>query len=211
MNKIQLLIDNPNSWMVPYSLIYSQKLNSKGYSCTVIFSHEDVKNGDIIILISCEKKFTQFSKNKYNLVIHESNLPKGKGWSPMTYQVLEGKKKIPITLFEANESFDGGKVYLRDFIKLNGGELVYEIREKQANISFKLIDKFLIENKKMIGIKQSGEESFYKKRTESDRELNIYKSILENFNLLRVSDNESYPAYFIINGQKYLLKITKDG
>ena len=39
--------------------------------------------------------------SKHSLVVHSSNLPQGKGWSPMTWQIIEGKNKITNTLFEA--------------------------------------------------------------------------------------------------------------
>ena len=41
-------------------------------------------------------------------------------------------------------------------------------------------------------------------------ERNINKSIDEQFNLLRIADNHNYPAYFIKNNVKYILKIEKD-
>jgi len=37
------------------------------------------------------------SRFKHNLVVHESDLPQGKGWSPLTWQILEGKNRIPVT------------------------------------------------------------------------------------------------------------------
>ncbi len=70
--------------------------------------------------------------NKHNLVIHESDLPKGKGWSPVTWQVLEGKDVIPITLFEAAKNVDAGDIYLQEFIHLDGSELLEEIKHKQG-------------------------------------------------------------------------------
>jgi methionyl-tRNA formyltransferase len=186
-------------------------LAKKGFISKILKNHQEVENGDILILLSCEKKFTNLSKNKNNLVIHESDLPKGKGWSPLTYQVLEGKNKIPITLFEADKSFDGGKIYFKKFIDLKGDELVDELREKQAQMTFYLIDKFLKERSDINGAKQIGKETFYQRRNPSHSELDINKSILENFNLLRVVDNERYPAYFTYKNHKYILKISKDG
>ena len=211
INKIQFLVDNLDSWILPYVEKFRKDLSKRGYICKVFNDHDKVENGDIIILLSCEKKFTQFSKNKFNLVVHESDLPKGKGWSPLTYQILEGKNQIPITLFEADESFDGGKIYLKDLIKLNGSELVDELRKKQAKKTFDLINKFLKENKNLIGEAQSGKESIYRRRRLCDNKLDVNKSIIDNFNILRVSDNNRYPAYFILNDQKYILKISKDG
>lgn len=211
MLKIQFLIDNINSWIFPYAESYSKSLAKKGFISKILKNHQEVENGDILILLSCEKKFTNLSKNKNNLVIHESDLPKGKGWSPLTYQVLEGKNKIPITLFEADKSFDGGKIYFKKFIDLKGDELVDELREKQAQMTFYLIDKFLKERSDINGAKQIGKETFYQRRNPSHSELDINKSILENFNLLRVVDNERYPAYFTYKNHKYILKISKDG
>ena len=211
MIKIQLLIDNVNSWMLPYVKSYSNNLAKNGFSSKVLTKHEEVEKGDILILLSCEKKFTKLSLNKNNLVIHESDLPNGKGWSPLTYQGLEGKNKIPITLIEADKNFDGGLIYLRDWIELNGDELVDELREKQAYKTFFLIDKFLKERSSIKGERQLGKETFYERRNPSHSELNIDKSILENFNLLRVADNERYPAYFVYKSQKYIIKVFKDG
>ena len=55
-----------------------------------------------------------------------------------------------------------------------------------------------------------GKGSFYRKRTPEDSELDIDKTIREQFNLLRAVDNNRYPAFFKLNGQKYTLKIFRD-
>ena len=50
----------------------------------------------------------------------------GQGWSPMTWQVLEGASSIPITLFEAVVELDAGPIYLQQQITLQGPELMEE-------------------------------------------------------------------------------------
>ncbi|HGG0417971.1 TPA: hypothetical protein ACJFE8_002771 [Clostridium sporogenes] len=40
--------------------------------------------------------------------------------------------------------------------------------------------------------------------------LDINKTIKEQFNLLRVADNEKYPAYFMFNNKKYIVRIYKE-
>jgi methionyl-tRNA formyltransferase len=102
--KIQILTDNPNSWIVPFISDLKNELEKNGNTVTHLLKPSDVKKGDVLILLSCENKFSNLQLNKYNLVVHESDLPKGKGWSPLTWQVIEGKKRIPITLFEATEN-----------------------------------------------------------------------------------------------------------
>lgn len=208
--KIQVLVDNPNSWIIPYSKELVRVLNKQGHNSKLIHSHSEVEEGDILCLLSCEKIFKQLDKNRHNLVVHESNLPQGKGWSPLTWQILEGKNKIPITLFEADKDVDSGVIYLQDYIELEGHELLPEIKEKQGIKTNELILNFLENYNKINPKSQKGKESFYSKRKPKDSELDIHKSIKDQFNLLRVVDNERYPAFFYHNGQKYILKIYKD-
>jgi len=209
--KIQILVDNPNSWITPYlkNLVSSIKQKKNCY-VKLINSHEDVESGDVLCLLSCEKKFNKLNLNKYNLVVHESDLPKGKGWSPLTWQVIEGKKNIPITLFEANSLIDSGNIYEKINIKTSGYELIDELRFLQVEATTKLILNFIEKYPNIKGEKQKGKESFYCKRTKNSSELNILESINDQFNLLRVCDNERYPAFFIIDNVKYLIKIYKD-
>ena len=54
---------------------------------------------------------------------------------------------------------------------------------------------------------QIGEESFYPRFTEADDELDIDKSIREQFNHIRVADNNNHPLWFQVDGRKYILKI----
>lgn len=205
--KIQVLVDNPNSWILPYAKSLVQSLKDLGYSCSLIHMHSDVENGDILCLLGCEKIFKFLEKNTHNLVIHESNLPKGKGWSPLTWQILEGKNEIPITLFEAAIGVDSGQIYLQDIIYLKGNELNDEIKDFQGRATIDLIMRFINKYPEVESKEQIGEESFYPKRTPIDSELNIDLSIKEQFNLLRVCDNDRYPAWFEINGKRYILKI----
>ena len=207
--KIQILVDNTNSWMWDHVQKLKKGIVNLNFDCKIINKHNDVEKGHILILLSCNRIFKKLNLNKYNLVVHESDLPKGRGWSPLTWQILEEKNEIPITLFEANTRIDAGKYYFKDKINLSGNELIDEIRLKQANATFKLIYKFLKSNPYPEGILQNGESTYYKKRNPSDSQLDLNKSLIENFNILRVSDNDRYPAFFIKDSNKYILKIIR--
>lgn len=208
--KVQLLCDNRRSWIIPFMLELADKVGSVGHECSVHYEHSEVEAGDVLCLLSCEKIFKSLHLNRHNLVVHESFLPKGKGWSPLTWQVLEGKSEIPVTLFEATEAVDAGVIYNQQLIQLDGTELLPEIKEKQGKATIKLILDFLVEYPHVKGKPQVGEESFYSKRSVEDSQLDASKSIAEQFDLLRVCDNDRYPAYFIYRNQKYILKIEKD-
>lgn len=204
---IQILVDNPNSWLIPYAKKLNKNLIQFGHESSLIFKHDQVKKGDILCLLACEKIFEKLDLNKHNLVVHESDLPEGKGWSPLTWQILEGKNKIPVTLFEAEAELDAGTIYGQKIIELAGTELLPEIKHKQGLATLDLILDFVEKFPNNKGKDQEGESSFYPKRTPKDSELDPFKTIADQFELMRVCDNERYPAYFNFRNKKYTIKI----
>ena len=209
--KITILTDNPNSWILPYVDGLKKEL-SEIYDVTHIYKISDIIGGDIMLVLSCEKilKGEYLKLHKSNVVVHPSKVPLGKGWSPLAWQVLEGSNSIPVSLFEAVEAVDAGDVYIVDYIKLEGHELNDEIKHQQGLLTMKMVKQYINEFQSMVGIPQSGEETFYPRRRQKENELDINKTIAEQFNLFRVVDNERYPAHFNLNGKKYILKIYKD-
>jgi methionyl-tRNA formyltransferase len=209
--KIAILTTKKN-WFVKYAYILQKNLQKK-YTTKIFFSHEKIDNTySIVFILSYHRIIPKcyLQMHTYNLVVHASSLPKGKGWAPLIWQVIEGKSKIIFTLFEANESIDDGAIYLQHEIILSGSELYQDLRKIQANTTIDICLRFI---KNMTNIKpklQEGKESFYKKRTLKDSQLDIHKTIKEQFNLLRTVDNEEFPAYFEINGKRYILKIEYD-
>lgn len=210
--KITLLVDNPNSWIVPYARRLTKLLKKRGHEVALYHNSSEIKSGECAFFLSCEKIVPKhiLSLNTHNLVIHESALPKGRGWSPLTWQILEGKKDIPITLLEAAEEVDSGPIYLQDYMHFEGHELIGELRDVQGNKTIDLILKFIDSYPMTKGHKQKGKGSFYPRRTPKDSELDVNKSLSELFDKLRIVDNDRYPAYFIYKNQKYILKISKE-
>ena len=73
-----------------------------------------------------------------------------------------------------------------------------------------VIRDFLLLKNKNVFIRQQGNFSYYKQRKPEESELNINLPIIDQFNLLRVVDNESYPAFFKFKNSKFVLKIKND-
>lgn len=208
--EITILTDT-SSWMNDYNKSLAEELKKLGHNVNLIYSQNKLEEGDLAFFLSCFELIgrDKLKLNKHNIVVHGSALPKGKGWSPMSWQILEGTNIIPLTLFEAVEKVDAGCIYLQDEIKLDGSEL---IKEWQNILGIKTIEmclKFVTQYDKISGREQTGKETFYLRRTPKDSKLDINKTIKEQFNLLRIVDNEKYPAFFEINGQKYKLGIEK--
>jgi len=213
--KIQILISK-SSWANCYKKKILDKLKKYSNNIIVLSSHKKLKkNYDINIIFSYFKKIpnTYLKKSKVNLIPHESNLPKGKGMSPLTWQILEGKKKVFFCLIEANSKIDNGVIYYKKTKIIPKYLLFDEIKKIQLNENLKLLIRFVkfykLKNKAPKSEIQIGKGTFYKKRDPSNSELKIQKSILSQFNLLRAVDNKNYPAFFKIYGKKYILKISK--
>ena len=174
-----------------------------------ISAHEE---SDICILLGFEQllQTNQLSSFRNILVVHESDLPRGRGWSPMTWRVLEGNKEMHLTLFEAETNVDSGVIYGKRKILLSGSEVVSELRAIQMSESFALIGEFLTDYPSSLDSSevQVGEPTYFKRRTKSDSQCVSGSTIDSIFDLLRVSDPDRYPVYFEKNGG--LFKLTMD-
>ncbi len=208
---VTFLVDIENNWFESYLKKFNFK-NNKRYKFSISKNYRNIKNKDIVFILSYTKILPSsfLIKNKLNLVVHSSKLPKDRGFAPLTYQVLKNKKIIYNSLIEAKEKVDSGNIYLMNKFRLDGTELYEELREKQAKSIINLIRKFLIKYPKVQSKKQKGKTNFNKKRNIDDSQLNINKSIKSQFNLLRVSDNNRFPSFFKYRKKKYLIKVFKD-
>ncbi|HDL08410.1 MAG TPA: UDP-2,4-diacetamido-2,4,6-trideoxy-beta-L-altropyranose hydrolase [Desulfobacteraceae bacterium] len=209
------IVSDAQSWINEYIPTLVAAIEKQGHTIKHIHDVHSIPEGDFVFYLGCGQLVppTIMARNRHNLVVHESALPKGKGWSPLTWQILEGKNKIPITLFEAVEKVDDGTIYLSDLMRFQGTELVDELRKVQAETSIQMCLRFVEEYPDIVvsGIEQSGESTYYPRRGPEDSRLDIDKSLREQFNLLRVVDNDRYPAFFEITGERYFLKIEKAG
>ena len=211
--QIQCLISK-NSWIKKYQKKIIQK-ELKNFSKKIYFFENHTKlrkNFDVNIVLSYFKKIPKKNLNysKHNIVVHGSDLPKGRGMSPISWQILIGQNKIVFTIFEANKNYDDGFYYFKKIINFKKTDLYNEIRHKQMWATIELLKKFFTNIKKLKKKKQLGKSTFYSLRKKSHSKLNIRKSILSQMNLLRIVDNEKYPAFFYFKKKKYVIKIFKD-
>lgn len=207
--KVALLFDKKNDWI--FNLLNENPLKHGSFIIKSFFEKKKVRNFDIVFLLGYTKKVSNnfLKKNNLTLVVHESDLPNGRGFSPIQWQLLEGKSEIIISLIEVTEDLDRGDIFIQSKMRFNGTELYEEIRNKQAKATKKIINNFLNKFPKFTKKKQYGKGSIYPKRKPYNSQLNFKKSIEENFNLLRIGNNDSWPSFFIHKGIKYILKIYK--
>ena len=98
---------------------------------------------------------------------------------------------------------------MKDYFHIEDTCLYDDIRKSQGIATKELIKKFLSKFPRVKDEKQKGKSSYFKKRTHLMSEININKSIKSQFNLLRICNNEKWPAFFKFKGTKFILKIYK--
>jgi methionyl-tRNA formyltransferase len=185
---------------------------NKSHQISVIHSKKELISGDILFLISCSDIVSKLERDKFKktLVIHASDLPHGKGWSPYVWEIINGATNITVSLLEAEDKVDTGDIWKKVNVVISKTALFSEINELIFNLELKLMD-FAIENYNTIKPeKQSNIDSTYwSKRSPKDSEININKAISEQFDLIRVCDPKRFPAYFYKDGVRFNITIEK--
>ena len=211
MKKIKLafLLDKKNKWILKFIKYFNDKNINK---IKIYWNIKKISNYDLVFIVNYTKIIPKnfLKKNRYNLVVHSSDLPKGKGFAPLQWQILENKKKIVFSMIKINNKVDSGDIVMKSIIKLDGTELYDELRELQAKKILKMINRVIKIFPKLKLKTQRGKSSFYKKRSAKDSEININQSIKSQFNKLRIVNNKKWPAFFYFKNIKYILKIYKD-
>lgn len=179
----------------------------------LIQKRDQLTGGDILFLISCSEVIKDSDRGKYStcLVLHASDLPKGRGWSPHVWELIQGAEYITLSLLEAEDKVDSGKIWQKKKILIPNHALWYEINHLLFQGEIDLID-FAVKNLHHIEPKpqtKADEGTCYPRRIPRDSRIDINQSIKDQFNLMRVCDPDRFPAYFEYLGHKYILRLEK--
>ena len=141
--KIAFLLDKSNNWLEKDTKDFIKSYKKK-YSFKIFYEYKKIKKFDIVICLGNTTilKSKLLNNNRLNITVHESNLPKDKGFSPVQYQIIKNKNIIHICLIELDEKVDSGDILESSKMFFKGNELYDEIRNLQSKKTFLLIKKF---------------------------------------------------------------------
>ncbi|AKE52350.1 formyltransferase family protein [Kangiella geojedonensis] len=186
---------------------------SANHSIELVRRKDKLSGGDILFLISCSELITKAERNKYkaSLVIHASDLPKGRGWSPHIWQILEGNEDITVSLLEAEDKVDSGRIWKKVSFKVSSNALWDEINESLFKVEIELMEFAIREFSTVEPQEQSKQfaATYYPKRTPADSQVDPNRTIAEQFDCIRVCDPNRFPAFFKLRGRKYIIKLEK--
>jgi methionyl-tRNA formyltransferase len=209
------------TWYEAHGILLLEAIRKAGHEIRGFTTRlEDIEPGDCLFILSWPEIIpSEFLRlNSHSVVVHSSALPEGRGWSPLTWEILKGRKTFTNTLFEAVAPADAGPIYLQNTFALEGHELLPEAHLVQgASINalclgfLKLLELEQRSTNKLAGLHQKHENAtFYSRRKPSDSRIDPDRSLAEQFDLLRTVDNEDYPAFFDLRGHRYTLTIRKE-
>lgn len=132
-------------------------------------------------------------KNFRCVVFHMTDLPYGRGGSPLQNLIVKGHKETKISAIEVTGEIDAGKVYLKRSLNLNG--TAEEIFIRSSEIIEEMIDEII--NEKPVPKEQKGEVVKFKRRKPEQSDISKLKSLDEVYDYIRMLDCEGYPNAFI--------------
>ena len=168
----------------------------------VLISSKDDFNNDNLKKINPDKIFIphwsylipELIFNSYEcIVFHMTDLPYGRGGSPLQNLILLGHKNTKISALQVESGIDTGDIYLKKDLSLNGtAQDIYE----RAN---EVISDMIVEivKTKPVPIKQEGKPTLFKRRKPLMSNINDVESLDEVYDFIRMLDADGYPPAFL--------------
>lgn len=140
----------------------------------------------------------EITQNWNCVVFHMTDLPYGRGGSPLQNLIVRGHKETKISAIKVTAKLDGGPVYMKKPLSLEGS--AQEIFVRCSDIIFnEMIPKFL--EAQLEPVEQSGDPVIFKRRTEKDGEITSDMEIEKIYDYIRMLDAEGYPRAFMEFGE----------
>ena len=125
---------------------------------------------------------------------HETDLPYGRGGSPLQNLIAQGHRETAITALKMVNKLDAGPIYVKRTLSLEG--LAEEIFIRASHIVAEMIRFIITENPEPK--EQIGEPTIFSRRTPAQSKIPIeINDLLKLFDHIRMLDADGYPkAYF---------------
>jgi methionyl-tRNA formyltransferase len=132
-------------------------------------------------------------KNFECVILHMTDLPFGRGGSPLQNLITRGIYETQLSALKCVEEVDAGPIYLKRPLSLHG--TAEEIFLRASEIVEKMIIEIIKTNPQPIA--QVGEPTFFKRRKPEQGNLLDAKSLDQAFDLIRMLDADGYPNAFV--------------
>ncbi len=160
------------------------------------FNPENLRqhNPDIIFIPHWSYVIPEQIYSEYTcIVFHMTDLPYGRGGSPLQNLIVRGHKETKISALKVDEGLDTGGIYLKKNLQLDG--TAKEIFQRAAAVIGEMIYEIIEDDLKPE--EQKGEPVFFKRRTKDQSDISALAEIETAYDYIRMMDCEGYPPAFI--------------
>ena len=183
-----------------------KKKNQRNFKLHIIFKNKDLIkkkltdiNPDLIFFIHWSTKVSEEIINNYNCYnFHMTDLPFGRGGSPLQNLLLRDIEKTKISLIKMNNKLDQGDIIHKEKFNLKGN--AEEIYNSLSTKSFRIIEK-IIKRKKLKFVKQKGYVKNFKRIKKNSLILKNNLTLKNIYNQIRMRDVETYEKTFVKIGK----------
>ena len=127
------------------------------------------------------------------VIFHMTDLPYGRGGSPLQNLIARGISETKISALRCVEEMDAGPIYLKNPLSLHGS--AEEIFLRAAEVIEDMIVEIL--NEQPEPVPQQGEPTVFKRRKPEQSNLAGVTTLEEAFDLIRMLDADGYPHAFL--------------
>ena len=127
------------------------------------------------------------------IVFHMTDLPFGRGGSPLQNLILKGYKTTKISAIKVDDGLDTGDIYLKRTLNLEGNAT--QIFEKSSFIIEEMIREIIEKN--ISPYPQAGEITKFKRRKPDESNLVDLSDLEKVYDHIRMLDCDGYPYAFI--------------
>lgn len=127
------------------------------------------------------------------IVFHMTDLPYGRGGSPLQNLILRGHKSTKITALRVDEGIDTGDIYLKQDLLLEG--TAQQIFVQSSEVILKMI-MTILENQ-IQPVKQEGKIVEFKRRTPKESDIYKIEKLESVYDFIRMLDCEGYPHAYL--------------
>lgn len=132
-------------------------------------------------------------RNYTCVCFHMTDVPYGRGGSPLQNLIVRGHRTTKITALRMCEELDAGDVYTKHELALTG--TAQEILLRATNIIWKIIPEIV--SKSPTPVPQEGDVFYFKRRKPSEGNLESCENLEQIYDYIRMLDGEGYPRAFL--------------
>lgn len=127
---------------------------------------------------------------------HMTDVPYGRGGSPLQNLIVRGHKDTKITALRMSEAMDAGPVYMKKDLSLEGS--AEEIFKRASHVIFAMMGEMVEQNPEPI--EQTGEVTEFVRRKPEESRIPENADLETIYDYIRMLDAEGYPKAFMDYG-----------